>query len=288
MAKNHCSGFLIKYVFITLGSVIYALGISIFLDPNNLAPGGITGIAVILNRIIPLSTGTLILLLNIPGAVFGIIKFGWRFMVSTVYSVVIISLFTNLFSYIGPVTDDMFVAALAGGIIQGIGLGLVFRFDATTGGTDIYVKALRQRYRHIKTGIIFLITDVVIVIASGFVFRDINIVFYALLVVAVSGMAMNFVLYGSDEENVMFIISDNARSISQRIMNDVDLGLTYLNGKGAYTEQDKTVLMCAMRKNLTPVVEDIVREEDKNAFVIISSAKEIYGEGHKNILKEKI
>ena len=150
------------YSMITVSSVIYAVGISLFLDPNNLAPGGVTGIAIIINRLCGLPTGTLILLLNVPLLCIGIWKFGWRFLLSTSYAILLISLVTDLIAPIGAVTRDPLLASVIGGALSAVALGLIFRAGATTGGIDIVVRLLRIRYPYLRTSTLFLLTDLLI------------------------------------------------------------------------------------------------------------------------------
>lgn len=273
---------------IVLGSFMYACGISLFLDPNNLAPGGLIGIAVILNRLLGLETGTLFFLLNIPVVCLGLWKFGPRFIGSTFFAIAINSVFTNDMAGFGVVTTDPLLASLAGSILVGAGIAFVFRSGATTGGIDIIIKIIRMKYKHLKTGHLFLSIDIVIVVISGFVFQDFNIVMYALIAVVVSGRVIDYVLYGGDEAKLIYVISDHADQIADRILKEMSVGATFLKGQGAFTGNDKKVILCAVRKNQSPKLEEIVKLEDKKAFLIISSAHEIYGEGYKNIYKEKL
>ena len=273
---------------IVLGSFMYACGISLFLDPNNLAPGGLIGIAVILNRLLGLETGTLFFLLNIPVVCLGLWKFGPRFIGSTFFAIAINSVFTNDMAGFGVVTTDPLLASLAGSILVGAGIAFVFRSGATTGGIDIIIKIIRMKYKHLKTGHLFLSIDIVIVVISGFVFQDFNIVMYALIAVVVSGRVIDYVLYGGDEAKLIYVISDHADQIADRILKEMSVGVTFLKGQGAFTGNDKKVILCAVRKNQSPKLEEIVKLEDKKAFLIISSAHEIYGEGYKNIYKEKL
>ena len=219
--KNETGKELWSIVQITLAAVVYAAGISLFLDPNRLAPGGITGIAVILNRLIHIETGTLYFLLNIPVVFLGIIKFGIRFMAKTAWAILMTSFFTNLLGNVGAVTDDLLMAGTAGGILIAIGIGLIFKAGATTGGTDIIVKILRQKYRHLKTGFLFLCMDVVIVGVSGLIFGDIDIALYALATVIISGKALDYVLYGGDEAKMFYIITGVPEKIGVRLMKEL-------------------------------------------------------------------
>ena len=277
-----------NYLIITISAIIYAVGVSLFLDPNNLAPGGVTGISIILNRIIPIQTGTWILLLNIPLLLLGMWKFGWKFIFSTLYAVVAVSIATDILAPIGALTDDLLLAALAGGSCVAVALGLIFRAGATTGGVDIIVKLLRLKYPHLKTGFLFMLIDISIAASSGLIFGNLEVVLYAVVAIMVSARTIDVVLYGTDEAKLIYIISDVSEKISDRLLNEIDSGVTYLHGQGAYSNQNKKVIMCVTKKQQAPGIEEIVKEEDPQAFMIVSSASEIFGEGYKNIFAEKI
>ncbi len=275
-------------IYIIMGVVFYSVGISLFLDPNNLAPGGVIGISVILNRLVGVNTGTWYFILNIPIVLLGIWKFGARFMTSTFVVIVLNSLLTNILAGFSPVTTDAFLACLAGGILIGAGIGLIFRAGTTTGGTDIVVKVIKTRYKHLKTGFLFMIIDLTIVAVSGIVFRDFNIAMYAFIAVFVSGRTMDLILYGSDEARLVYIISNEYAQISKRVLEELDIGMTLLSGEGGYSHDRKNVIMCVLKKQTAPRLEDIVKEEDPAAFLIITSANEIYGEGYKDILGTRL
>lgn len=286
--KKNAKDQFMDYLLITAGAVIYGIGVSSFLDPNNLAPGGVTGIAMILNRLTRLPTGTGLLLINVPILAAGLWKFGFRFLVSTLYATFMCSVFTNFFARFGAVTTDPLLAALAGGAVMAVGLAMVFRAGATTGGTDIIVKFLRQKYRHLKTGNIFFILDILIVTASLLVFDDVDTILYAMLSVVIGSVMCDAVLYGFDKAKLVYIISDHSEVIARRIMEELEAGVTFLEGEGAYKNTPKKVILCVMRNTIAPKAEEIVKQEDPCAFMIISSATEIYGEGYKNIFSEKL
>ncbi len=275
-------------VMITAGSFIYAVGISMFLDPNQLAPGGVTGIAVILNRLTNIETGTLYFLLNVPIVLLGIWKFGIRFIAKTFYAITASSIFTNLLSPYGALTNDLFIASAAGGVMIAFGIGIIFKTGATTGGIDIIIKILRQKYRHLKTSVLFQITDLIIVSISGLVFRNLNVIFYALLTVFVNGKALDYVLYGGDQAKMMIIITQNPKKIAARLMAELDVGVTYLQGEGGWTGEKKKVVFTMVPNRLGAEVQDIVKSEDPAAFMVVASANEIYGEGYKDIFEEAI
>lgn len=276
------------YLVITLGTLIYSAGISLLLDPNDLAPGGVSGISIMLSRFTPLATGTWILIINIPLLAIGWWKLGRKFIVKTCYATVMTSVFTNLLSSIQPVTNDLICAVVLGGIAVGCGLGMVFRAGGTTGGMDIVVKLLRLKFPYLKSGSIFLMLDMIVVIISGFVFHNLTLGVYAGIVIALDARVMDMILYGQDEARLIYIISDKHEQIAGRLMAELDIGVTYLEGEGAYTEKDKKIILCATRKQRSPEVINIVKEEDERAFLIVSSANEIFGEGYKSYWTEQL
>lgn len=288
LEKKSTSRRIMDYGVITVASVIYAVAVSLFLDPNQLAPGGVTGIAIICNRLTGLETGTWMWLINLPILLLGMWKFGFRFILSTLYCTALTSFITNLLTPIGAVTTDPLLASLVGSVLMATSIGWVFKAGATTGGTDIIIKVLRLRYPHVKTGALFLLTDALIVTASALVFQNLDRALYAGLVVFLTSLVLDLVLYGRDGAKLMFIISDHSEQITKRLLEDLDIGVTHVQGSGAYSGKDKNVIMCAVKKQLSPKVEVIVKEEDPLAFMIVSNAMEIYGEGYKNIFSEKL
>ena len=276
------------YMIITFFSLTYAVGISLFLDPNNLAPGGISGISIMLSRITPLPTGTWIILLNIPILALGLWKFGLKFLISTIYCTMISSVFMNILSGFGALTSDKLLAALAGGTIMAVSLGMIFKAGATTGGVDIIIKVLRLKYKHLKTGNLYLLMDAAVVTLSGIMFNNLEIALYAAVTIFVNSVVLDTVLYGRDGAKMIYIISDYPKQITDRLLADLDIGVTSLHGEGAYSGKEKEVLMCVMRKPLAPKAQQIVREEDAEAFMIVSDATEIFGEGYKSYFGERL
>ncbi len=285
--KKSTAEILKNFGIISLGSILYAASISLFLDPNKLVPGGVSGIAIIVNHLVAgVDTGVIMLAINLPLLIAGLIKFGKGFLFSTVYATVLSSVAVDLLDrflapYI-PLTDDLLLAAIVGGALLALGLGLVFRAGGTTGGTDIVTKFIRLKYKHFKPGMIIMALDSMIILASAIAFRDIEISIYAYLSLIVSSFLIDVVLYGPDGAKVVYIISDKPEYISKRILAELEIGVTYLEGEGAYTGQGKRVIMCAARKHIFPKIREIVKDEDELAFMIVSSAQEIFGEGFKN------
>lgn len=274
--------FIGRYIVITFAACIYAVGISMFLDPNNLAPGGLTGAAVILTRIIPITLGTLIVIMNIPIMILGAWKFGTRFTLSTLYTLVVSSAFIEVFERMGyVVTHDKILAALVGGTLMGAGMGLCLRMETTTGGIDIIIKVLRQKYRQVKSGEMYLIIDGLILAAAALYFKDIEVSMYAGVAIVVSTYILDKVLYGSDEAKLVYIVSNKRKIIATRMMVELNMGVTLVEGKGAYNMENTEVIMCVMHKQNLTKVRNLVSEVDPEAFMIVSSATEVFGEGFK-------
>ena len=261
--------FIGRYIVITFAACIYAVGISMFLDPNNLAPGGLTGAAVILTRIIPIM-------------ILGAWKFGARFTLSTLYTLVVSSAFMEVFERMGYViTHDKILAALVGGTLMGAGMGLCLRMETTTGGIDIIIKVLRQKYRQVKSGEMYLIIDGLILAAAALYFKDIEVSMYAGVAIVVSTYILDKVLYGSDEAKLVYIVSNKRKIIATRMMVELNMGVTLVEGKGAYNMENTEVIMCVMHKQNLTKVRNLVSEVDTEAFMIVSSATEVFGEGFK-------
>ena len=276
------------YVLMTAACFCYAVAISMFLDPNELSTGGVTGIAIVLSRVTSLNTGLLFLLLNIPILCVGAWKFGFKFILSTGYCTLIISFFTDALKGMPAITENPLLAALTGAVLIAIGLGGVFHAGSTTGGMDIIVKLLRLKYPYMRTGTLFLVADVTVVAFSALVFWNVEKALYAGITVFVTSYALDLVLYGRDGAKLIYIISDRAELIADRLLKELEIGVTYIQGQGAYSGREKKVIFCVMRKQLAPKAEQIIKEEDTKAFLIITSASEIYGEGYKSYFEEKL
>lgn len=275
---------------LTLGSVIFAAGVACFLDPNSIASGGVSGIAIIITKFFDLlPTGTVIALINVPILLIGTLKFGFKFLASTMYTVLVSSIAVDALAiFVGPLTDNLFLASVGGAVLIGLGIGLVFRVGATTGGTDVIVKLLRTKFRHLPTGIVFTIVDGCVCLASGLVFHNIEITIYAVITLMLSSMVINKVLYGGDSARMIYIISSENQIIAKRLMKEVDVGATFFRGNGAYSGEKFDVLMVVLRAKLLPQARDIVKQVDDGAFMIVTNATSVFGEGFKEYDSEEV
>lgn len=272
---------LYKFLMTTFGAVLYAAGIGLFLDPMYLSAGGVAGISQILSEFLPISTGTLILVLNVPILLLGMWKFGVKFLGLTAYTIVLSSPLIDLFASFGGLTKEPLLAALAGGALLGAGMGFLFRSGSSSGGVDIITKVLRLRFPHIKTGVIFFVLDAVIIGASAFVFGKLDLGLYATVGILASTFVMNYLLYGSDEARMVYIISNEPQAVADELLQKLDLGGTFLSGFGAYTGKEKRVLMCVMRPKQLPAAREVVASIDPSAFLIVAGVSAVFGEGFK-------
>ena len=278
--------FLKDFLLLSLGAFIYACAVALFLTPAGTLNGGASGLAIIMNYLIPsVGTGIWIFLVNIPLLALAVWKLGPVFSVKTVISVALTSLFTEIltpipekFAIIGDI--ELLPAAILGGIFAGAGIGLAFKAGSCQGGSDIVVKVLRLKFKALKSGSLFLIIDGIVVCLGGIVFGNINALVFAVIVVFIQSKITDLILYGQDGAKMVSIITEKHTQISERITKELHSGVTYLTGTGAYTGNEKKILMCAMRKQLLPQAKDIVKEEDKGAFMIATSASQVWGVGY--------
>ena len=282
--KNPKVQFLVNLIIITFGCAVYAGGIFLFLDPNSLASGGISGVSIILSHLVGLlPTGTWIILLNVPLLLIAIWKFGFKFVFTTIYAIVVSSLFINLgHKYIGAATNDTLLAAIAGPVMVSIGIGLLFHAGASTGGTDILVKLMRLKFKSVSTGTVFMIFDIIVIIASAISFGRFELSLYAGVCVVIQTIVLDKLLYGFDSAKMIYVISENNEKITRRLLDELDVGATIVHSHGGYTGKNIPVIMCVLKKHQLPKAKEMIRDEDKNAFLIVTNATEILGEGYKS------
>lgn len=274
--------------FIIIGAVIQALAVVMFLAPADLAPGGVSGLALIFNRIIPfpISIGLWILLLNVPLLALGIRYLGgWRFLIRTIITVALYSGFTALFErmHIQSVTNDVLLNTLFGGIVGGIGAGLVFRARATTGGTDI-LALLLVRLRSVPLSQSYLITDVVVIVLAGVAFGW-EKALYAIIALYVGGVVAETISEGVHISRTATIITQRPDEVAQAVMTEMGRGVTRWAGTGAYTGSERPILFIVISRAETAMLKAIVSQADPQAFVVISQAQEVYGEGFRRFEK---
>lgn len=272
---------ILEYTLITVGVIIAAFGLSVFLQPNNIAPGGGTGLAIILSELTGIAAGTVFFMMNLPILAIGVWKLGFRFILATLYASTLFSFFMNIFIQVPPLATEPLLAAGFGGAILGIGSGIIFKYGATTGGLDIIVLLTKLKIPHLKSSSIFMFVNVVIIGLSAIVFKSINNAMYAIVAVICISKCMDLILYGGDTAKLVFIISDKTEVISKRLLKEGDIGFTLIQGEGPYSGEEKRVILCAVKKQIYPQLQEIIHQEDPNAFMIVAWATEIFGKNFK-------
>ena len=263
-----------------IGSALFALGFAMFLIPNDINTGGISGLAMILRELLGFgSIGTLTLVMNIPLFLIGGVKIGKRFFAGSLIGMVVSSVLIDLFTLIPFATPEPLIGGLYGGVLCGAGLGLVFMAGASTGGSDILVRLLKKRYRNLPIGSISMMFDALVVLLTGLVFRDISKALYSGVVVFVCGQVIDVVVYRFDYSRVALIISKEHEKIAKAISDQLDRGATYLHGSGSYTHQNIEVVLAVVRKGQLAELKELVMDIDENAFVIVQEAHQVLGDG---------
>ena len=263
-----------------VGSALFALGFALFLIPNDINTGGISGLAMILRELLGFgSIGTLTLLMNIPLFLIGGMKIGKRFFAGSLIGMVLSSVLMDVFALIPFATPEPLIGGLYGGVLCGAGLGLVFMAGASTGGSDILVRLAKKKYRNLPIGSISMIFDATVVLLTGLVFHDISKALYSGVVVFVSGQVIDAVVYRFDYSRVALIVSKEHERIAKAISDRLDRGATYLHGAGSYTHQDMEVVLAVVRKGQLAELKELVMDIDENAFVIVQEAHQVLGDG---------
>ncbi|MBQ1264119.1 MAG: YitT family protein [Oscillospiraceae bacterium] len=265
---------------IVLGSVVFALGFDLFLEPNHINTGGLTGVAMLLQSVLGFgSIGIITVILNIPLFLLGYRFLGKRFFFGSLMGMLGTSAFLEVFSSLPAVQTEPLLATLYGGACVGAGLGLVFAAGASTGGVDIAASLLRKKFSHLRMGKLMLALDALVVTLTGVVYHDISKALYSAVGLYVSSVVLDSVLYGMDKSTVAIIISDSHREIADAVAVELERGVTLLDGHGGHTGKDKTVLLVAVRRRQSARLTQIVRRIDPDAFVILQQAHQVLGEG---------
>ena len=274
----------IKYLMIIVGAALFAAGFQFFLYPNSIIVGGVSGIAMIINLLTKLPVGLLTIVLNIPLFIIAWRYFGTDFIVGSLVGMLLSSVFVDLFALISiSPTNDMLLACIIGGAVKGLGLGIVYYAGATTGGTDIIAKFIRLRFPYLNFGTVVLITDCFIIVAFAAIFNKVESAMYAVITMFVVSKVVDLVLYGIDNSSVCYIISEKSDQLVTDITDRLHRGVTILEGEGAYSHQNKQVLLCVVKRTQIADIRKMIKSIDENAFFIITDAKNVFGKGFGDI-----
>lgn len=269
-----------SYFFVLAGSVIVSLGVNLFLIPNKIAAGGVTGLATVIYYLTGMPVGTVMLLLNIPLFLLGVKILGKSFGIKTLFATFALSLAIDiLHPLLSRLTDDLLLASVFGGVLVGFGLGLVLRQDASTGGTDLGAKILHKLIAYISVGQLLLILDSCIVLSAALVFRNYELGLYATITLFITSRVIDTVIVGVNYTKAVYIISDKSDEIAPVLVNEMNRGLTGLQGRGMYTGREKNVLLCVIRRRDLPHLKSTVLQIDENAFIFVTDVRDVLGEG---------
>lgn len=289
MKKTEILDWLVWFGKIILGSAIFALGFDLFLSPNDLNAGGVSGIAMILVHLLGFgSVGTVTMLINLPLFVLGGLKIGKRFFVGSLVGMVSSSVLLDAFAGVSAVAVEPLVAALYGGVLCGLGLGMVFATGASTGGSDIVVRLLKMQYRHVPIGVINMVFDLTVAALTGIVYMDITKALYSGIAIFFTGKIIDAVVYRFDYSKVVLIISDRYEAITEFIMNELDRGATYLEAIGSYSGTPRKVIMTVMKPAQIADLKEAVMAMDPRAFLVVQDAHQVLGEGFAHYSKESL
>ena len=263
-----------------LGSAVFALGFDLFLAPNDLNPGGISGLAMVAVELLGFgSVGTLSILINLPLFILGGLKIGKKFFVGSLLGMLLSSVLIDALTVIPfPVTEPL-IGALYGGVVCGLGLGVVFISGTSTGGSDILVRLLKLRYRNVPIGQISMSFDAIVVVLTGLVFQDVAKALYTGVAVFVTGQVIDAVVYRFDYSKVALIISREYSEIARQIGLKLDRGATFLHGEGSYSGTPTKVVLAAVKKQQVAELKELVTRIDPNAFIVVQEAHQVLGEG---------
>ena len=267
------------YIYLVGGALLSALALDMFLAPNKIAPGGASGLGTIFYNSLGIPVSITVFAVNFILFVIGYKRLGRKVIVKTFAATVLMSLFIQTFSFLEPFTDDLLLATVLGSAMLGAGSGLTIASGASTGGTDFLAIILNGIFQHVSIANFILYIDLFVAVLSGFVFKDYAIFLYGLFGLYISTRFVDKVIDGFNYARLVYVVSEKSEEIAECLLNELNMGVTALYGKGMYTKKEQKILMCAMRRNDFPKFKKAVELTDKNAFIILTDANEVLGEG---------
>ena len=272
---------LVQFIQIIIGTALVAMSTSLFLLPNQLSSGGFSGIATIIYYLLKIPIGTTVLVLNIPLFIMSLIKNGKSFFLNAIMGTVGLSFFLNIFEKLKPITTDRFLACIYGGIIAGIGTAIVLKANASTGGTDLLTQIIKAYKPNVRISNLLVILDTLIVAANVLFFKELEIGLYSAIAIYIMGKMLDIFFEGIDFAKIVYIISPKNEEIAKKIGDEIKRGSTALYGKGMYKKKDIDVLFCVASRNEVREIRKVVKDIDSSAFIVITNAREVFGEGFK-------
>ena len=279
-----------KWVIMTvLGSALFALGFAVFLQPNGMNSGGISGLAMVIVELLGVgSVGVISIVINLPLFLLGGIKIGKRFFFGSLLGMILSSVLIDAISVFPMPQMEPLIAAIYGGVVCGLGLGIVFMSGTSTGGSDILVRLLKLKYRNVPIGQISMSFDAIVVVLTGIVFGDVRNALYTGITAFLCGKVIDGVVYRFDYSDVALIISSEYEAIAVAIGEKLDRGATFLHGEGSYSHKDTKVVLAAVKKQQIAELKELVMEIDPNAFLIVQEAHQVLGDGFSRYSKHSL
>lgn len=272
--------FLGDFLFFIFGSIVYSIGVLTFLSSNEISPGGVTGIAIVLNYLFSLPIGLTVFLINIPLLIIGFFKFGKAFILKTAVATACISAVIDVFEFFLPsLKIDLILASVFGGSFMGLGISIIMLRGSTTGGVDIIAKLINERLPYLSVGKIMLFIDALIIALTAIVYKNAQSALYSIVTLYASAKVMDLMLYGADKGKIVYIISEHIQDIVYDILHVINRGVTIIDVTGGYKQEKKQMIMCTVRRNEVHTVFKSVRNHDNKAFIVVGEAGEIHGNG---------
>lgn len=272
-----------------VGSAIFAFGFAFFLQPHDMNAGGISGLAQVFVELTGFGTvGILSIMINLPLFILGGLKIGKRFFLGSALGMILSSVLIDVFAAYAVIEMEPLVCVLYGGVLCGLGLGIVFIYGTSTGGSDILVRLLKLRYRHVPIGQISMYFDALVVTLTGLVFQDLTKALYTGLVVFLCGQVIDAVVYRFDYSKVAMIISKEHTAIARAIGEKLDRGATFLRGEGSYSGNEIKVVLSAVKRQQIAELKELVTQIDPNAFIILQDAHQVLGDGFSRYTKDSL
>ena len=289
MSNNLFSRYLKNLFLMAAGCALFGLGFDLFLEPNHMNAGGVSGIGQLLEHILGFgSMAFWSLMINVPLFLVSIRGVGKEFFFGSLVGMLLMNLFIEVFLLLPAPETEPLLAALYGGLLTGAGCGLIFISGASSGGVDILARLLRPKFPAMPIGKLILAMDIITVSLTGLVFGDINKALYSAVTLYVCSIALDGVVYGLDYSTVALIISNHHDAIAAQITDKLERGVTMLDGRGYYSGQDKQVLLSAIKKRQAAELKQLVMEIDPDAFIILQEAHQVLGDGFKRYTKNEL
>ena len=280
MNKKKLLDYFLMYLKIALGAALYAFGFQYFLFPNNVVASGVVGISTIINYLTGFPVGIMTIIINVPLFIISWRQFGLKFIIGSTTAMLMSSLLMDGFAAMDfAATHDPLLAAVYGGVIRGLGLGTIYSTGATAGGTDIIAKMLRRKYQYINFSTFLLGMDVVIFLGYAILFGRLDSAMYSAICMFIASQVIDLVLYGAVNSKVCYVITDESVKVKDAIVERLHRGVTYLHGEGAWSGQQKNIILCVIKRSQIVELKKLIREIDEGAFMIVSDSREVFGKG---------